>query len=271
MAIRDKIGNGNVNTGNNTGNTASSGQAQTSDKRSEERARREAECANWPKEELIKRYVDKLEFAEVLQRDNNDLAAELEEERERASKNEKGFVGIKKKLEDEKASKQADIEKAVKNATTKLKGQLGDLGAERDAEVAKLKAERDAEIEKQVKKAGSKAQKEIERLNAKISELEQANLEGVAVKQMLGKMKDGISDKTSELNSALVTLLSEYSEKLLGACTEVVKEAQDEITRKQREREVRLEAKKKLESKIALQAELKAEIAELEGLVVDEA
>lgn len=268
MAIRDRI--------NNTGNTGSatsttSGQAQTSDKRSEERARREAECANWSKEELIKRYVDKLEFAEVLQRDNKDLATELKEERERASKNEKGFFGIKKQLEDEKVSKQADIEKAVKEATTKLEGQLGNLEAERDAEVAKLKAEREAEIEKQVKKASTKAQNEIKKLNAKISELEQANLEGVAVKQMLGRMKDGITDVNSELSAALSTLLSDYSSKLLDACTEVVEEAQDEIARKQREREVRLEARKKLESKIALQAELKAEIAELEGLVVDEA
>lgn len=270
MALRDRERK--VATAAPVAPSTSAGLAQTSDRRSAERAEREAKVANWSKDQLVTGFIDKLEFIEVLQRDNKDLAAELEAERERASRNESAFLKIKQQLEDEKAAKPADIKNAVDKATADLKGQLGDLKAERDAEVAKLKAERDAEIEKQVKKAGSKAQKEIERLNAKISELEQANLEGVAVKQMLGRMKGRISDVNSKLNSALEQLFSDYPSELIDACIEVVEEAQDEITRKQHEREVRLETEKELESKMALQAELMADIAKLKkGLVTDKA
>ena len=236
MAIRDKIGSG--NTGNNTGNTASSGQAQTSDQRSAERARRETEYANWSKDQLIKSIVDKIEYiedvlepeAEKLREEKVEIAAELKEEQERSAKNERAFKLSQQERDKENASKKAEIKEAVSEATAEFKTQI-----------QTLKEDREAEIAKQVKKIEVKHEKEIERLNAKISELEMANLEGVAVKQMLGRMKDGISDRNSELNSALMALLAEYSEKLLGACTEVVEEAQDEITRKQREREVRLE------------------------------
>lgn len=266
MAIRDRINTGNA--GSTTSASVASGQAMTSDQRSEERARREAEYASWSKDQLIKAVVDKVEYiddvlepeVEKLQKEKVEVISELKAEQERSAKNERAFKLSQEERDKDKASMEAEIKKAVSEAT-----------AERDSEIARLKADREDEVTKRVKKVEAKHEKEIERLNAKISELEMANLEGVAIKQMLEKMKDGITDVNSELNSALVTLLSDYSEKLLGACTEVVKDAQDEITRKQREREVRLEAKKKLESKIALQAELKAEIAELEGLVVDEA
>lgn len=187
------------------------------------------------------------------------------------------------KLQDEMSQQEETHEHEIEGQKSandvKLENQRKDFEAEKltlqkeyAAKAAEAEKKAEARADKQIKASEAKQNKQIKKLEDKISELESANLEGIAVKALIDKMSVSVSELNTLFAIKLEQLLQDHQSDIVTACGEVVSDSQKDLITKQEIRKAKLRAKRKLESKRAQKEDLDAEIAELEDFVeADEA